>query len=46
MVEQNKEKVKQLCPDCGSSFGYMRLGKVWVCRNCGEITQLNKEEVE
>jgi ribosomal protein L37AE/L43A len=46
MVENNDDKKqdKQRCPDCTSTYGYMRVGKIWVCRQCGEITQLGDKD--
>lgn len=42
MEEQNEIK----CPDCSSRYGYMKQGRIWVCRKCGEISQLKKKEDE
>lgn len=28
------------CIKCSSGFGYMRITKQWVCRNCGWIHQV------
>lgn len=42
--EIKQQKNKPRCPDCGSGYGYVKQDGCFVCRQCGEITQLSKED--
>ena len=46
MAKENKKQRKRIkCSNCGSSFGYPRIkDKEWVCRYCGSIQKMKKEE--
>ena len=36
---------KKKCEKCGSGFGYLRRKDyVWVCRTCGALHKIKKEE--
>lgn len=47
-MENKEEKSKKpRCSNCGGAFTYIRFrDKMIICRSCGNIEPLNKEEYE
>lgn len=43
--KQEKENLNQIkCTKCGSGFGYIQIKTGnWVCRNCGNIEKVKRE---
>lgn len=45
--QQAAKRNKPSCENCGVSNGYLRLkSNEWICRSCGHITPLKKQEVD
>lgn len=42
--EQQQQQQKPSCEKCGSKFNYVKRDGSIVCRNCGHITMIVKEE--
>lgn len=46
MIEKEQEKQAKIpkCNKCGSGFGYIQIKTGnWVCRNCGNIEKVKRE---